>query len=129
MSIETDAQAYSGVPPSGNTERLGALAPAGGNAATLVAVYRDELAQAARSGTLSDARGAEIATGCQLGAAAASPSASALVAFERALHGARLAAARWSNGKSERDSKVIALELLADEAAERLHVDLDAFAS
>jgi hypothetical protein len=112
VSVETDAQAYTGIPPSGNTEQFGARKQ--------VADYRDVLAQAARSGTLSDERGQELAA-AMLGVASVSPSAMALVAFERALHGARRAAQAWG---IERDSKVLALESLADEAAERLHTAL-----
>lgn len=90
-----------------------------------VGAYRAALAVAARNGTLDDERGAQIAGDSELGLAAASPSAAALVAFERALHGARQAALGWSNGKSDRDSKVLALESLATDAAERLQIDLE----
>jgi hypothetical protein len=115
VSVETDAQAYTGIPPSGNTEQFGARKQ--------VADYRDVLAQAARSGTLSDERGQELAA-AMLGVASVSPSAMALVAFERALHGARGVARSWSGGKTDRDSRVLALESVADEAAERLHTAL-----
>jgi hypothetical protein len=121
-NMEKDVRAY-GQPLTKDTEEL-QPPPAVQRASERVEVYRSALAAAARTGTLDDERGAQIAGDSELGLAAASPSAAALVAFERALHSARQGALSWSNGKTDRDSKVLALESLASDAAERLQVDL-----
>jgi hypothetical protein len=121
--METDAQAYTGLPLAIDAEREAMMASIAHGTAAQVERYRAALAEAARTGTLSDERGGEIADEI-LKLAAASSSAVALIAFERALHAARLGAKAWSNGKTDRDSKVMALESLATDAAERLQVDL-----
>lgn len=121
--METDAQAYTGLPLAIDAERAAMMAQVAHGTAAQVDKYRAALTEAARTGTLSDERGGEIADEI-LKLAAASSSAVALVAFERALHTARIGAKAWSNGKTDRDSKVMALESLAADAAERLQVDL-----
>jgi len=121
-NMEKDVRAYG--QPTKDTEGR-QPSPMAARASERVAAYRAALVVAARNGTLDDERGAQIAVDAELGLAAASPSAAALVAFERALHGARQGALGWTNGKTDRDSKVLALESLATDAAERLQVDLD----
>lgn len=123
MSMETDAQAYTGLPLAIDAERETMMASIADGTAVQVEKYRAALTEAARTGTLSDERGGQIANET-LALAAASSSAVALIAFERALHSARLGAKQWSNGKTDRDSKVMALESLAADAAARLQVDL-----
>lgn len=120
--METDAQAYTGVPP--DRPRAASARPGRGDeAARVVANYRAALAQAARDGRLDDACGNTIAAD-MLGLAAASGLAAALVEYERALHAQRRQARAWSGGKSDQSAKVRVLESLADEAAERLQADL-----
>jgi len=123
MSMETDAQAYTGLPLAIDAEQEAMMASIAAETGAQVEQYRAALTEAARNGTLSDERGGQIADEV-LKLAAASSSAVALIAFERALHTARIGAKAWSNGKTDRDSKVMALESLAADAAARLQVDL-----
>lgn len=123
MSMETDAQSYTGVPLRGEPESEADPAVAQTSVAAQVQGYRQALAEAARHGRLTDQTGSEIADE-HLKLAAASPSASALIAFERDLRPARRAALQWSGGKTDRSTEVIVLERLADQAAQRVAIDL-----
>lgn len=124
MSIEADARSYAGQPPpdlDSDLHRI--LEEHSRDARARVAAYRHALRQAAKNRNLTDEYARTVADKT-LAAAATSPAAQTLAAFERRLPAERYSARVWSGGKTDRSTRVIVLEELADEAAERLKVEL-----